>query len=52
MNEQLGTVIVFKPEVSEEEAKKALAKLAKLCQYQPSINTFNPEWGGPVWYVP
>ena len=50
--EQTGAVLVFKDGVSPEEAQKALAKLQDILQYQPNINTFNPNWGGPVWYIP
>ena len=52
MDEQVGSVLVFKPGVSEEEARKALEALKDMLDYQPSVNSFNPAWGGPVWYVP
>ena len=47
-----GTVLVFKEGVTEEQARKALEKLKALLDYTPRINTFDPEWGGPVWYIP
>jgi len=54
MNEklQLGAVLVFKPSVTSEEAAKALKVLEALLDYVPRVNEFNPDWGGPVWYVP
>ncbi len=50
--DQAGTVLVFKPGVTKEQAQKALEKLRDLLEHSPHVNTFNPEWGGPVWYVP
>ena len=50
--ERIGTVIVFKPEVWEEEAKKALEALKNLTQNKPSIYKFEDNWGYPVWYIP
>ena len=49
---QYGAVVVFKPEVSHEEAEKALEKIKGLLAYDPRVNDFDPAWGGPVWYVP
>lgn len=49
---QAGAVLVFKPGVTPEEAAKALKALEALLEYTPRVNTFNPDWGGPVWYVP
>ncbi|GAG34756.1 unnamed protein product [marine sediment metagenome] len=47
-----GAVLVFKEGVNEEDAAKALEKLKALLDHTPRVNTFDPEWGGPVWYVP
>ena len=51
-NKQAGTVLVFKEGVSKEEAQKALDALKHLLAYTPRVNEFNPDWGGPVWYIP
>ncbi len=59
----IGTVLVFKPEVSKEEATKALEGLADFLQpnwiddkgvsNQPfRLEEFDDEYGGPVWYLP
>jgi hypothetical protein len=50
--DQAGAVLVFKPGVTKEQAQAALKKLQDLLEHTPHVNTFNPEWGGPVWYVP
>jgi hypothetical protein len=50
--DQAGAVIIFKPGVSKNEASLALRQIQHLLDHPPSINMFNPEWGGPVWYVP
>jgi hypothetical protein len=50
--DQAGTVLVFKPGVSKTEAELALRQIQHLLEHRPHVNTFNPEWGGPVWYVP
>lgn len=50
--EQHGAVIVFRPDVSKEQAEKALEKLASLLDHTPRVNSFNPDWGYPVFYVP
>jgi hypothetical protein len=49
---QTGAVLVFKPSVSPEQAAEVLKALHYLLEYVPRVNEFNPEWGGPVWYVP
>lgn len=56
---QAGAVLVFKPGVTQAQAEAALAKLKDLIDegYQypkgmPRVQMFDPEWGGPVWYVP
>jgi hypothetical protein len=58
MAKRLGTVLVFKPGVTKAEAEKALDKIASVIATdyyiapKPPINEFNPDHGGPVWYVP
>lgn len=50
--DQAGAVVVFKPGVTKAQAQEALKKLRDLLDHTPQVNTFNPEWGDPVWYVP
>lgn len=50
--EQVGTVLVFKEGVTPDEAARRLALLRDILAYDPHINKFNPDWGGPVWYIP
>jgi hypothetical protein len=50
--EQAGVLLVFKEGVSAEEAQKALEALRALLDYQPRVQTFNPDWGYPVFYIP
>lgn len=55
---RLGTVSVFKPEVTRAEAEAAMAKLRALLdpgyflRPKPPIHEFDDEDGGPVWYIP
>lgn len=49
---QLGAVLVFKPGTTVEEAQAALAKIRDVVQHASGPHAFNPDWGGPVWYVP
>lgn len=56
---QLGTVIVFKPGTTKEQAKAAIERLKDVIDTdyyggmgKPSVSSFNPDHGGPVWYVP
>ena len=47
-----GTVIVFKPGTTREEAKEALDIIKDQIDDYPSIRSFDPQTGGPVWYIP
>jgi hypothetical protein len=55
---QTGTVLVFKKGVSKEEVKERLKALNDILDSgyylrgQPTVREFNPDWGGPVWYIP
>ena len=49
---KLGTVLIFKPGVTEEEAAAALESLENLLDNSPSVNVFNANHGSPVWYIP
>lgn len=49
----VGAVIVFQPHVTKEEAEKLIQKhLGDVIDGHAQVCEFNPEWGGPVWYVP
>ena len=47
-----GAVVVFREDVTQEEAEKALKKIEHLLSYKPTIHGFDSDWGGPVWYIP
>ncbi len=51
---QLGMVMVFKMGTTKAQIEKALALkgMKEILDYPPRINEFNPDWGGPVFYVP
>ena len=49
--DQVGAVITFPAGVSQDEVREALGKLGIEIE-SATIATFNPEYGGPVWYVP
>ncbi len=47
----VGSVLVWSDGVSEEKAKEALLTIEHLLQSSHTIS-FDPKYGGPVWYVP
>jgi hypothetical protein len=49
---KVGAVIVFRDGTTEKQATDALKKLKDVLDYQPRIQSFDPNYGGPVWYVP
>lgn len=51
---QLGAVITFPKGTTLEEAQDILKSLYKGgdIDHVPLVNQFNPDHGGPVWYVP
>ena len=53
---QAGTLLVFTDRTSPERAKVILAqivaKYATELDFEPKINTFNPNWGYPTFYIP
>lgn len=49
---QSGTVLVFKQGTNPIEIEEKLKELRDILEYVPTVHTFNPEWGGPVWYIP
>ena len=56
-NKRLGAIVVFKNDVTRERAERAILKLEYEGLIEPAIwkvkvETFDPAWGWPVWYVP
>jgi hypothetical protein len=53
-----GAVIVFKEGMSDEDCRKALKRIADVlddnvyANRNSSIREFEPQYGGPVWYIP
>jgi len=51
---RLGAVVIFREGVRQAQAEFALRILVDqgILEYVPTVNGFNPDWGGPVWYIP
>jgi hypothetical protein len=49
---QAGTVLIFREDVSKEEAEKALKALRSVLAYPARVKMFDPRWGEPVFYIP
>ena len=51
---QRGAVLVFRSGSPSDKIDAALKRLVDegLIERPPVVHEFNPEWGGPVWYVP
>lgn len=47
-----GAVLVFKSNVSKKEIERILAEIADKLQHTPIVHEFDPNYGGPVWYIP
>ena len=47
-----GSVVVFNSGVTITAAQVALESIQHLLDHPPMVNEFDPEMGGPVWYVP
>lgn len=52
MEKQVGVVLVFREGIDADEAQEAIDALDEMLQGQPLVREFDPEYGGPVWYVP
>ena len=64
MADRIGAVIVFRADVDKKEAANILDGIKELLDLGQkignndwekivnSINEFDDEWGGPVWYLP
>jgi len=50
-NSQTGAVLVFKPDISVEEAKRVIEVIAPYLD-SGTIKEFDPDIGYPVFYVP
>ena len=53
-HELLGSVVVFTQGTTKEAAYEVLSDLYRrgILQYAPTLNSYNPDHGGPVWYIP
>lgn len=51
MSKQLGAVVVFKPGVNRALAEAMLATLRGFIE-PVTVHEFDPDEGGPVWYIP
>lgn len=49
---RVGAVIVFKRGTSQAEANKVLELMGAKLIERAEAHTFNPDHGGPVWYIP
>lgn len=49
---KLGCVLIFKQEVREFEAKKALEEISKLLEKMPDLHKFDANVSSPVFYIP
>lgn len=49
---QAGTVLVFKPGLTQSQVAELLEKLRPFLEHQPHVNMFDPAWGTPVFYIP
>lgn len=59
-----GALIVFKPGMTAEDAEAILGNIASVIDFDyyvgnsdeeklsNMVHTYDPEWGGPVWYLP
>jgi hypothetical protein len=49
---QQGVVLTFKEYISQEEAERILDAIKRHLDHEPKVRSFNPNHGGPVWYIP
>lgn len=55
---RLGAVIIFQQSITQEQAEAALQNLEDAGIIETAfrgysrVNEFDPEYGGPVWYIP
>ena len=60
MSKQVGAVVTFKLGTTKEQAERALLKLSaeldvgtyRELMKRRLVQEFDPEMGGPVWYIP
>lgn len=49
---QAGTVLIFREDVTKEQAEEALEALRGVLAYPAQVKMFDPQWGEPVFYIP
>jgi hypothetical protein len=49
---QVGCVLVFAKGMTKADAEKVLASIEEHLDHTPSVEEFDPNVGGPVWYIP
>lgn len=49
---QAGVVLTFREGVTVEQAETALKMLEGILDHEPRVQTFDPNWGSPVFYIP
>lgn len=47
-----GTVLVFKPGLTQAEIKEALSSIKEVLASDVRIQSFDDEYGWPVFYIP
>jgi hypothetical protein len=53
MNEnEVGALITFPARVSKEEVEKLIREMLVKTGGSYIVREYNPEYGGPVWYIP
>lgn len=49
---KFGTLLTFRKDVPEAKIEEALAKIAELCDNEPTLNKYDDRYGGPCFYIP
>lgn len=60
LNKKLGTVLVFADNISPDQAREILRRMMSsgfldpkyYVSGLPQVHEFDPDLGGPVWYIP
>lgn len=49
-----GCTLIFSEDMTEEECKEILRRMEKagLLEHMPKLNSFDPAWGYPCFYIP
>jgi len=48
----VGTVLVFKQGTDKKRAENAIKQIQHLLAQPARVHEFNPDQGGPAWYIP